>query len=345
MKLNRNRFFILCKRSLLQPVNLAMLITLLLLALIYNGIPTSERSVYIPVAILCEDDDPLIIETAEEMITRNSIFHFYAVSSREEMYNDISGGKANSGLYLPAGLGKEVTNIASDVKIIMYISPASLLPSLCRDEIFNVLFRKIALRMAREKVAATEPYSDMDPAALDQLLEETYQYYTEGSEIFRVEDTSGGVYNAITREEKTELPVRKLAGLFIFAAGMMGIATYLKDKEERLYDRLRRSERPLMRLFHIASAILPITLISWPVILVTEGGNPAMLLLRIFLYALACIAYATLFGFLLRRSAVYQKVLPVILTLAILLGGVIFDVSKFEQSMRILSMLFPPYYF
>ena len=69
MKLNLNRFFILCKRSLLQPVNLAMLITLLVLAVVYNGIPSSEKSVYIPVAILCEDDDPLIRETAEEKRT------------------------------------------------------------------------------------------------------------------------------------------------------------------------------------------------------------------------------------------------------------------------------------
>ena len=345
MKLNLNRFFILCKRSLLQPVNLAMLITLLVLAVVYNGIPSSEKSVYIPVAILCEDDDPLIRETAAEMVGRNSIFHFYQVNSREEMYSDISQGKANSGLYLPKGLGEGIDGIAPEVKIIMYTTPATLLPSLCRDELFNVLFRHVALRRAQESAETAEAFSGMESDKVKKALNEAYDYYSNGTEIFRVEDTSGGVYNSITREEKTELPVRKLSGLFIFAAGMMGIATYLKDKEERLYDRLRGSERPLMRLFHIISAILPMALISWPVILVTEGGNPAALLLRIFLYSAACILYASLFGFILRRSSVYQKVLPVILTLSILLGGVIFDVSKFEQSMHYLSLIFPPYYF
>lgn len=58
MKLFFNRFFIMLKRSITQPVNVAMLVILLLLAVIYRQIPASQKSLYLPVAVICEDEDP-----------------------------------------------------------------------------------------------------------------------------------------------------------------------------------------------------------------------------------------------------------------------------------------------
>ena len=57
MRLFFNRFFILLKRSIRQPVNAVMLMILVLLAVIYRQIPASEKSLYLPVAVLCEDTD------------------------------------------------------------------------------------------------------------------------------------------------------------------------------------------------------------------------------------------------------------------------------------------------
>ena len=345
MKLTLNRFFIMIKRSLKQPVNLVMLLVLVTLAIIYQGIPASQKSMYIPVAVLCEDNDPDIQKITESLISRNSIFHFYAVESRDEMYRDISEEKANSGIVIPEGFGAEILNPERDKKILYYTTPGTFLPSLCKDELFNLLFRYISLENLKTLMKNNELYSpDQLPEAIS-LLSERFDEYMDSSKIFRVEDASGGEYNELTREEKTEIPVAKLAGLFIFAAGMVGIATYLKDKEEKLYLRLVGSQRIVMQCFHIISAILPMTLISIPVILITEGGNVLSVIGRVGLYALACIVYTLIFSLVIRKSTVYQKVLPVVLTLAVLLGGVIFDITQFDRSMKILAMLFPPYFF
>ena len=345
MKLILNRFFILCKRSLKQPVNLAMLLTLVLLTVIYRQIPSSEKSLYIPVAVLCEDTDPDMQAAAEELINKNSIFHFYRVGSREEMYQDIMQKKANSGFLIPDGFGRGASQPNPEVKIIVYTSPSSLLPSLCKDEFFNLIFRRMAIRDMKDKAAEASLYSGFDLTELMKQLDAAYDHFQNSTEIFRVEDASGGVYNDLTKEEKADIPIRKFAGLFIFAAGMIGIATYLKDTDERLYTRLRLSERWYMRFLHIISAILPMTIISYPVILITEGGNALALLGTVLLYAVVCVFYSLTLCLVIRRSSVYQKVLPVILTMSIIMGGVIFDVTQFEKALKVLSMLFPPYYF
>ena len=345
MKLTLNRFFIMIKRSMKQPVNLIMLLVLVTLAIIYQGIPASQKSMYIPVAVLCEDTDPEMQDVAETLISRNSIFHFYAVESRDEMYRDISDGKANSGILIPEGFGASVMDHERDIQIIYYTTPGTFLWSLCKDELFNILFRHISIRNIEAQMEQNNLYPVEQLPEIMSQLKEYFDDFMNSSKIFRVEDASGGEYNEITREEKAEIPVAKLAGLFIFAAGMVGIATYLKDKEEKLYLRLVGSQRIIMQFLHIISAILPMTLISIPVIMITEGGNFFAVLGKIALYALCCILYTLVFSLIIRKSTVYQKVLPVVLTLAVLLGGVIFDITQFDRGMKILAMLFPPYFF
>ena len=349
MKLLFNRFFILLKRSLKQPVNLVMLFILLALAVIYRQVPSSEKTLYVPVALLSEDSDPLMQRTVEDLTHANSIFHFYTVNSREQMYEDISSGTANSGFLIPAGFTKNALSTDTDTPIEVYTTEASTLPSLSRDEFFSHFIRyysfELAIFQIKESTAYSTPEMQARMAEIESTLKEINEKYLNGSDIFRVEDASGGVYNDLTREEKVDIPVRKLAGLFILTAGLIGIATYLKDSEERLYMRLRGSEKYVMRLLHIISCILPMSLVAWPVLWITEGGNGLLLLGQVALYTLVCTFYACLFSVILRSSAVYQKVLPILLTLAIIFGGVLFDISSFDNNFKVISMCLPTYYF
>jgi hypothetical protein len=312
-------------------------------------VPSSEKTLYLPVAILSEDTDPNMQKTVEDLCHANAIFHFYTVDSRETMYEDISSGKANAGYVIPAGFTSNAITSDTPTPIEVYTTQASMLPSLSRDEFFSHFYRHFALQIAKSRVQespvyATDTLQKSMPAVLEELGR-IYEEFQSGTEIFRVEDSSGGVYNDLTREEKVDIPVRKLAGLFILTAGLIGIATYLKDSEERLYLRLRGSERYVMRLLHIVSCILPMSVITWPVLWITEGGNGLVILGEVTLYSLVCVVYALLFSVILRSSAVYQKVLPILLTMAIILGGVLFDISSFDRAFKIVAMCLPTYYF
>lgn len=345
MKLFFNRFFIMLKRSITQPVNVAMLVILLLLAVIYRQIPASQKSLYLPVAVICEDEDPDMNAMVEDLCTTNSIFHFYKVDSKEAMYDEISAKNANFGILIPRGFTEKALNAGTDTPIQVYTTKASLLPSLSRDEIFMHIFRFVSVRVMKEEIEKSSLFEGIDKTKLFEAIDKVYQDFRNGNEIFRVEDTTGGVYNELTREEKVEIPVRKLAGLFILTAGLIGIATFLKDSDERLYLRLRGGERYYMRLLHIISCIIPMSVITWPVLWITEGGNGLLLLGQVALYTLVCIVYSLVLSILIRSSSVYQKVLPILITMAIILGGVLFDVSSFDRTFRIVSMFLPTYYF
>ncbi len=345
MRLFFNRFFILLKRSIRQPVNAVMLMILVLLAVIYRQIPASEKSLYLPVAVLCEDTDPIMQKTVDSLCNSNSIFHFHPVKDKDEMYQELSSGESNSGILIPAGFTEQAWTTTTDLRIQVYTTQASMLPSLCRDEIFNRFFRGAAVSIILKNMSGISDYAGIDASQMADALNRIYESILSRGDIFRVEDSSGGVYNVLTREEKVEIPVRKFAGLFILTAGLIGIATFLKDSEERLYLRLRGGERYVMRLLHIISCILPMSLISWPVIWITEGGNGLMILGEVVLYTLVCILYSLLFSVIIRSSSVYQKVLPILLTLAIVFGGVLFDVSSFDRTFKYISMCLPIYYF
>ena len=345
MRLFLNRFFILLKRSVRQPVNMAMLVVLLVLAVIYRQVPASEKSLYLPVAVLCEDTDPIMQETVKSLYESKSIFHFHPVADKEEMYQELSSGTSNSGLVIPAGFTENAWSPGTDTKVQVYTTEASALPSLNRDEFFNRFYRWEAAEIVKKKMAESPTYQALDPTLRDAALTKIYEGFRNGGDVFRVEDSSGGVYNEMTREEKVEIPVKKLAGLFILTAGLIGIATFLKDSEERLYLRLRGSERYVMRFIHIVSCILPMSLISWPVIWITEGGNGLVHLGHVALYTLVCVLYSLFFSVIIRSSSIYQKVLPILLTLAIIFGGVLFDVTSFDRSFKIIAMCLPTYYF
>ena len=69
------------------------------------------------------------------------------------------------------------------------------------------------------------------------------------------------------------------------------------------------------------------------------------LLLKMFLYMITVAVYSVLLGLILRKNHTFYRVLPVILVLTIVFSGIFFDIGKYNDTMKHLSMLFPPYYF
>ena len=55
MKLFMNRLYVMLKRTIIQPLYIVMLITLVVLSIIYVNIPDREKTIYVPAAILNED--------------------------------------------------------------------------------------------------------------------------------------------------------------------------------------------------------------------------------------------------------------------------------------------------
>ena len=96
MKLFLNRLSVLAKRSLINPAMYVMSGVIVIMALLVIFVPAKETSIYIPVAVLNEDDSEDTEAIVDELCTMNSIFHFYEVDDEDEIYKDLASGKANT---------------------------------------------------------------------------------------------------------------------------------------------------------------------------------------------------------------------------------------------------------
>ena len=96
MKLFLNRLYVLSKRCLINPAMYVMFAVITVMALLVIFVPEKETSVYVPVAILNEDNSEETDEIVDQLLSMNSIFNFYEVDDEEELYKDLASGKAKS---------------------------------------------------------------------------------------------------------------------------------------------------------------------------------------------------------------------------------------------------------
>lgn len=341
-----NRFKVMIKRSLKQKINIAMLILLVILLIIYKNIPEKEKSEYIPVAILNNDSSEDSKKMIDDLLNHNSIFTFYEVTSREEIFNDIASKKADLAFEIPEDFMDSCTHISEINKITLYLTEGPELHSLAREEVFSAFFKYAALRILKDRIAGYEELDNIDTSELNKMTEEIYYKYLNSGEIFSVEDMSGGSYNALTKVEGNAIPIRKLCAFFIFAAGLMGVLSYLYDKENGIYLRLNKKENIILRFIHIIATLLPVSTLSYLVLILSYPKESFIKqLYSILIYVLATAVISFIFSLLIRKSSLFQKLLPLILVATIIFGGIFFDMSKYNETLNIISRFFITSYF
>ncbi|MBR0515269.1 MAG: ABC transporter permease [Eubacterium sp.] len=357
MKLFMNRLYVMLKRTIIQPLYIVMLITLVVLSIIYVNIPDREKTIYVPAAILNEDTSSSSTEFEEELFRSKSIYHFYKVSSLDELKNDVLSGKANVGFHIPEGFFEHSYDLRNAYLITEYTTNSSRLPTVARELLFGQLFDEITPYIIHDEIykMVVSPLIDdgtLDNASAEKLGDELSQdadsifsNYHMNDSVFKNAENNQDKYDSITEVTKTELPVRKLAALFIFVVALMGTSSYLTDKEKNIYLIAGKGDRISLRITHIISSLLPISVISCLcLILIREMPLPE-LLLKMFLYMITVAVYSVLLSLILRKNHTFYRVLPVILVLTIVFSGIFFDIGKYNDTMKHLSMLFPPYYF
>ena len=299
-----------------------MAAVLVMLAILSRIIPESEKSTSIPVAVLCLDTSEDASDTVSDILTMNSIFDYYTVSSSDEMYHDIASGKADSGFIIPEDY----------------------------YEIYSVIFRYSAARILRDTIETEEIYGEYsDKYTTDEIADFTLENYDQiisGDGIFHVEDISGGKYNELSIKQSVELPVKKLSAFFILTAALIGLLNFMNDKEYRLFIRMSGFGQFFMKLFEILALMLPVSIISYIAILVAcPDEKPILLLIHMLAYLLIVCIFSFVIGLIIRKSTLLKGVLPVYLILTLIFGGIFIDLSGFSALIRIISGLFPTFYF
>lgn len=340
MKLFLNRFGIMLKRTVKQPIYIIMLIAVLCLSIFYAFIPSEKKSMYITAAVLCEDKSPEAGLFMEELIGSNSVFTFYEVESLEELKQDVISGKANSGFVIPKDYIYESILSGYDRLITEYVTAGSFLPMVAFEEIYVKLFEFTSYELLKQQLLT----QDIAIEDNEQIIRITFDNYNIEERLFSI-DKEYGEYGDLSKDSKLELPIRKIAGLFIYIAAILGTAAYITDRENNIYLLMSRKEKIALRFIHIMASVLPLAVITYPVMLILKEMSPLMSAIHIIVYVLAVSCVSLLLGLIFKNSSSFYKFLPILLVLTMVFGGVFFDVGKYNVFMEYLSRLCPPYYF
>ena len=346
MKLFMNRMIVIIKRCMLSPFMYVMAAVLITLALFCILIPESEKSAYLPVAILNNDDNEETAKIVEEICDMRSVFNFYEVDSEEEMYDDLAQGKANTGFVIPEDFLERSTGPKKAHEIAVITTPSSGLTSLAIEEVFERFFRHNALTILEYTL---EDYGYNEDGSDNDKLTDIYYGYIEGDDIYVLTGLQGEEYNEITKSEKIEIPLYKFAGLFIYAACLLGLLSFLTDVDNRIYLRFGKFQKIYMSLIQIAVYAVPITILSM-ICFIASGTDFSPV--NVILYTLSVIALAFVAGIVfivlpirVSPAKVLSAILPVYLILCFLFGGILFDLASFSRFLKNICMLFPPHYF
>lgn len=356
MKLFMNRLYIMLKRTLMQPLYIGMLAALIVMSLIYVNVPEKSKTLYVPAAVCCYDTSMEAEEFEKAIFNSNSIYHFYKVDSEEAVKKDVLSGKANVGFVIPEGFFASSVHFSDVKQIIEYTTNSSRLPNVGHELFFSKLFKMISFRIVLEEldnnllpILTSSAEDGTSPAErLEEIKNELAEVYFSAKDDSGVYESQFGdddSYDSMTVKNKSELPIRKFAALFIFVVALLGTSAYLTDKEKNIYLLAGKGERLQLRIAHILASILPISLAAYIALLIIKEMHPGALLLRILLYMLYVSIFSVIIGAVLRKSSYFYRVLPVILVLTLVFSGVFFDIGKYNALMKNLSMIFPPYFF
>ncbi|MBQ9278850.1 MAG: ABC transporter permease [Lachnospiraceae bacterium] len=340
MKLFSNRFGIMLKRTIKQPVYIIMLLLLISLSIFYVSIPAEKKSLYITAAVLCEDSSPEAGLFMEELINSNSVFTFYEVENLDELKKDVISGKANSGFVIPEGYIYESIIKDYDKLITEYVTAGSFLPMVAFEEIYARLFKYTSYELLKYQLFE----QDAAMIELESDIKNVYENYDIDEKLFNT-DKEYEKYAELTKDSKMELPIRKIAGLFIYIAAILGTAAYITDRENNIYLLMSKAEKISLRFIHIMVSVLPLGITTFFIMLILKEMSFLKSAVHVFIYMMAVSFVSLLFGLLFKKSKTFYKFLPLFLVLTMVFSGVFFDIGKYNVFMGFLAKLCPPYYF
>ena len=342
MKLFLNRLSVLAKRSLINPAMYVMSGVIILMALLVILVPPKETSIYIPVAILNEDNSEDTEDIVDDLCSMNSIFHFYEVDDEDEIYKDLASGKANTAYVFPKGFSDNLISTKSRYDVKQISTPASSFVFLSREEVFRSFYQY----SARQIISDTFASRGIEVDTHDPELKKIFGKYMDDDFLFALESVEGTVYNALTRSEKVPIPLYKFAGFFIFTAALLGTLAFLNDQDNRIYLRFGLIERIYLGLIQVAVFTFPAMVVS---IVCFLASRTEFSVLHVIVYTALVTLLSFVFGTVMTllpirqaRSKIFSSILPVYLILSFLFSGILMDLTNFGTALRTLSRLFPP---
>lgn len=368
-------FLLSCKRYLKKGAFLWVLLVFPLLALAVSGAEKTGDD-RIRIAVYAQEaeeygspekgdslQDSLERQLAEKLVSREQtgrqgMFSFYLCENEEQVREDVASRRAECGYVISSGLREKLNSRSFKRSISVYTAPSTVTASLSAETVFAALMelydREILEDYAAEGPAFEqlgEPGSELRKEAAVKAGQLYGKWLNNGSTFrfeYRYEDDlpKEGAGGNAGEGNHSLFPVRGLAAVYIFAAGLYGAVMLGKDEEKGLFLPLDHSIRIWCKGASLA-ACTALAAVSGFLALQAGGVSGSF-----FTEAGALICYAiavTLFSLALK--AVFRSprflccTIPFFIIGSLVFCPVFVDAGRFFPEFDTAGKLFLPYYY
>lgn len=303
-----NRFIALTKRILYKKLYIAILLIMVLLTGIYKVLPAKSQSADIKVAMYSEDSSGYYENLVTYLEDINSIYTFYIVDSKEQLLKDVKSGYAECGYLIPDDFFQAyVTGTAWENPISLYVTPASTFHAVINETFFSAMVSICAEEILLYAV---------DNPDWNEELKEGLEFYRNSPEVFTIADTTSGEFTFENMMYHINLPMAEIVSVLLLFSGLLGLLLFLHDSEKKIYVALPSRELLQVRTLSILTSIIPVAIMGTMCLYVTFGFGPYVAFGLI--AAIISFVIAMLLGFIIRKSTLLEKVLPLIMLTALI---------------------------
>ncbi len=303
-----NRFIALTKRILYKKLYIAILLLMVLLTGVYEVLPAKSQSADIKVAMYSEDSTGHYENLVDYLGNINSIYTFYTVDSKDQLIKDVKSGYAECGYLIPDDFFQAyVTGTAWENPVSLYVTPASTFHAVINETFFSAMVSICAEDILLYAV---------DNPDWDEELKEGLEFYRNSPEVFTIADTTSGEFTFENMMYHINLPMAEIVSVLLLFSGLLGLLLFLHDSEKKIYVALPSSELLQVRTLLILTSIIPVAIMGTMCLYVTFGFGPYVAFGLI--AAIISFVVAMLLGFIIRKSTLLEKVLPLIMLTALI---------------------------
>lgn len=342
--------WLLTKRQLKSVAFWVILGIIPLMSLIIPRIEAFGEAPDNQAALYASDADKVALDTIEELVNGESVYTFYVCASKEELLEEVKNGNAQCGYIFDNEITKKIKSKEYKDLITIVKKENTLIADAINESFFAAYFKHFTEVILLDYVESNEKFAEMDSEGLVQL-EGAYEAYLCGDDTARfdfeyITGESGLNQTTVIEVEASVFPLRSIMAILIMTGGMLGVITWLTDKEKGIFVPMSREFVKISKMLYV---MIPAFLLGVSTIISLIACNEAQTILREVMVMILYVALIAVIGAIcciyIKKSYTMLSIMPILIISSILICPVFIDLAVYIPIIKIIRNFFVPYYY
>jgi len=338
--------YLLLKKQLKNPVVVAFLIAIPILAAIVDNVSSFKETEKPRVGIVLNDNDYIAKQMYDYLLKGDYAIEFYNAISKEQLENDIMDNKTECGYVIGPNLSKNLKARNFEGAIDLIICKSHFVSATTNEIVFAAMFKAYSPEITINYINSKDEFRNY-AAEAEELIRKGYEEYLNGDETFRVEfrviDNDGEEIREL--EESTgQFPIKQVLMILVYIAGLFGIVQYYMDKEKGTFVTLPKGYKIAGKPLYAFIGSLLFSVSALITLFILGYADSGMDVLRMFAYVLATTAFAWVLASIVTSARGMISVIPVLLIACLILCPVFINITVYLPFTKYIRALLLPWY-